>query len=74
LYGKNVNHPAGPRTTFHGDNLEPIEYQSNAAIYNASGYDKGHLSPDDDFRFNIAGESESMVYTNCAPQVPSFNR
>ena len=36
-------------------------------------YDKGHLSPADDFRNDNISELESMYYTNVAPQNSEFN-
>ena len=65
LNGKNA------RTLFHFDSAVPNSQQNGTSL---TGYDKGHLSPDDDFRADITTESESMVYTNEAPQVSSFNR
>jgi len=59
------------RTAFHFDNsISNNEQNSNSLI----GYDKGHLSPNDDFRADSTTELESMVYTNEAPQISSFNR
>jgi endonuclease G, mitochondrial len=36
-------------------------------------FDKGHLSPADDFRNDSIEENESMFYTNVAPQNSAFN-
>jgi endonuclease G, mitochondrial len=74
LEGATVPYDTCKRTRFHRDNGVPAQYQSSGSEYKNSGYDKGHFSPDDDFRFDKTGEAESMVYTNCAPQVPNFNR
>ena len=62
------------RTLFHCDKAIPCDKQGNESDYKGSIYDRGHLSPDDDFRANPATEVESMVYTNCAPQNKYLNR
>jgi len=36
-------------------------------------FDKGHLSPSDDFRNDSQSENESMYFTNVAPQNSNFN-
>lgn len=65
LNGKNA------RTAFHYDSAIDNNLQNSTPI---TGYDFGHLSPDDDFRADATTQIESMVYTNEAPQVSSFNR
>lgn len=63
------------RTAFIVDPSINKKYQRNKKDYNAvKGYDKGHLVPNDDFRFTATAQRQSMVYTNTAPQVSSFNR
>lgn len=42
--------------------------------YTRSGYDKGHLAPSADFRWNIQAQSESFLMSNMSPQKPGFNR
>lgn len=39
-----------------------------------SGYDRGHLAPSADFRWNKTALSESYFYSNMSPQRPSLNR
>lgn len=39
-----------------------------------SGYDRGHLAPSADFRWNLKALSESYLYSNMSPQAPEFNR
>ncbi len=65
LNGKNS------RTDFHFDSAISESFQNSGSL---PGYDKGHLSPDDDFRADATTQAESMVYTNEAPQASSFNR
>ena len=76
---KNVSRP----TKFTADPQLNIKYQvGNSAYANlnkglngdkSQTYDKGHLSPADDFRADSIAETESMYYTNIAPQNSEFN-
>ena len=65
---------AAKRSAFHDDPQLPADQQASARDYKGDKYDKGHLSPDDDFRFSASAESDAMEYTNQAPQAPKFNR
>ena len=42
--------------------------------YDGYGYDRGHLAPSADFRWNQQALSESYYYSNMTPQHPDFNR
>ena len=42
--------------------------------YDGYGYDRGHLAPSADFRWNQTALSESYFYSNMTPQHPDFNR
>ena len=42
--------------------------------YEHSGFDKGHMSPDDDQAWDVAVEHESFMMTNMTPQSPALNR
>lgn len=42
--------------------------------YDGFGYDRGHLAPSADFRWNQTALSESYFYSNMSPQLPEFNR
>lgn len=42
--------------------------------YDGFGYDRGHLAPSADFRWNKEAMSESYYYSNMSPQLPDFNR
>lgn len=42
--------------------------------YRGSGFDRGHLAPAGDMRWNQAAMSESFLMSNMSPQEPSFNR
>lgn len=45
-----------------------------AADYAATGYDKGHMSPDGDLSWDVQVEFESFLMTNMSPQAGSLNR
>jgi endonuclease G len=42
--------------------------------YDGFGYDRGHLAPSADFRWNQKALSETYYYSNMTPQHPDFNR
>lgn len=42
--------------------------------YDGYGYDRGHLAPSADFKWNKEALSESYFYSNMSPQLPEFNR
>jgi endonuclease G len=42
--------------------------------YDGFGYDRGHLAPSADFRWNSTALSESYFYSNMSPQLADFNR
>lgn len=62
------------KTDFKPDPVVSVRFQGCAKDYKNSYYDKGHLCPNLDFRFDETAQKESMYYTNCAPQNPKLNR
>lgn len=69
---KRLSGTATRSNAFRADPL--VANSSRPKDYASSGYDKGHMSPDDDNRTNIILESESFFMTNMTPQLPSLNR
>jgi len=47
---------------------------SGKVNYDGFGYDRGHLAPSADFRWNEQALSESYFYSNMSPQLPEFNQ
>ena len=47
---------------------------SDSADYWNSGYDRGHLAPSADFKWNKKALSESYYYSNIIPQNPALNQ
>lgn len=61
------------RSQFTLDKNVPRQLQSTKSI-NSKIYDRGHLCPNDDFRFDSLSQKESMYCTNQAPQAKELNR
>lgn len=63
-----------PRT----DNFRPdTTIPTGSAVpgdYRGSGYDRGHLAPAADMKWDPLAMSESFLLSNMSPQVPAFNR
>lgn len=58
---------------FRPDSLVKTGTAVKADYWN-SGYDRGHLAPSADFRWNLKALSESYYYSNMSPQLPELNR
>ena len=65
-------------STERKNNLRPDNKvkTSSAQLYDykGSGYDRGHLAPATDMKYNTISMSESFFMSNMSPQSPSFNR
>lgn len=48
--------------------------QAKSSDYNSSGYDRGHLFPNDAANYSIDVVRRSFYMTNIVPQTPSLNR
>ncbi|MFI5133630.1 MAG: DNA/RNA non-specific endonuclease [Chitinophagales bacterium] len=58
---------------FKQDSAVNTDKQASDATYDDPDYDKGHFTPDADFRFNDDAEAATFLYTNAAPQQDYFN-
>lgn len=63
-----------PRT--NSFRVDPYVSSNSATLndYKGSGYDRGHLAPAADMKFNSVAMSESFFMSNMSPQKPEFNR
>ena len=63
-----------PRTnSFKPDPLVSTK-SAQLSDYKGSGYDRGHLAPAADMKYNSLAMLESFYMSNISPQNPSFNR
>lgn len=69
-----VQHPIYKRiNAFKKDPLIKKDY-SLPSDYNHSGYDKGHLCPCEDMRWDSNAMLSTFYMSNMSPQIPTFNR
>ncbi len=54
--------------------LKYFNSDDSTYTYDGFGYDRGHLAPSADFRWNEHAMSQSYFYSNMSPQLPDFNR
>lgn len=62
------------RTIFKSDPKVSKKKQGTDKDYLKTIFDKGHLAPNDDFKFSLQAQKESMYFTNCVPQNRFLNR
>ena len=61
-------------TTSTADSTDYFHYEITTKKYSTYGYDRGHLVPSADFRWNKDAMSDTYYYSNISPQRPEFNR
>lgn len=68
-----INGDATRKDNFRAD---PNIKKGSASLldYKGSDYDRGHLAPAADFKYNEVAMSETFYMSNMSPQKPSFNR
>lgn len=59
---------------FQEDRLIPVNLRSTKEDYRSSGFDRGHLCPAADARFNDEAMKETFYLSNVSPQHAAFNR
>jgi endonuclease G len=61
------------RPRFYKEKLLPIKYQVNQIVYNNKGYNRGHLTSDASFDYNLTDLQLVYSMANIVPQVPQVN-
>jgi endonuclease G len=59
---------------FKVDITVPVGFQARPADYAHSGYDLGHMAPNEDFAWSKDQQRETFLMTNVEPQLPGLNR
>lgn len=59
---------------FHAEADLPPAARAVPADYKGSGYDLGHMAPNEDFAWDPAAQHDSFSLANIAPQLPGLNR
>lgn len=59
---------------FKVDTLAPADDQARLKDYSRSGYDLGHLAPNQDFAWDQKEQEETFSFANVSPQLPGLNR
>ena len=62
------------RTDDFREDKSVVQGSASLEDYKGSGYDRGHLAPAADMKFNLTSMSESFYLSNMSPQDASFNR
>ena len=77
-YELTADHDLGclPRTglSFKVDVLAAPSEQGNPKDYAKSGYDLGHMAPNEDFAWDADEQRDTFSMANVAPQAPGLNR
>ena len=60
-------------TTGTAEEIDYFVFDTIRNEYDGYGYDRGHLVPSADFRFNKRAMSDTYYYSNISPQIHEFN-
>lgn len=74
LTAANLQGPSERPEAFRPDPRLPDEASADASDYARSGFDRGHMAPDADFKFSIIARINTYILSNICPQYPRFNR
>lgn len=66
--------PESSRTEDFREDMSVITGSATLDDYRGSGYDRGHLAPAADFKWNEEAMSETFYLSNMSPQEKDFNR
>lgn len=70
-----ADHTDGPYSRTNNFLEDPsVEGSATPEDYTDSGYDRGHMAPAGDMKWNGEAMAESFFMTNMAPQAPDLNR
>lgn len=73
LTGEHAIGCLGRSDAFQPDPDLPKGHRAEMADYLRSGYDRGHMAPDGDFRWDDTAEHQSFYLSNMAPQIHELN-
>ncbi|MCX7597939.1 MAG: DNA/RNA non-specific endonuclease [Armatimonadetes bacterium] len=59
---------------FRPDPRLPPQARADLSDYEGSGFDRGHMAPDADFRHSTIARVNTYILSNICPQYPPFNR
>lgn len=59
---------------FRPDPRLPPQARATLTDYKSSGFDRGHMAPDADFKFSTIARVNTYILSNICPQYPPFNR
>tara|TARA_Y100000768_G_scaffold80176_1_gene56984 strand:+ start:1057 stop:2049 length:993 start_codon:yes stop_codon:yes gene_type:complete len=65
---------SAPRRNLFREDPNVSSKSASLKDYKGSGYDRGHLAPAADMKYNTVAMSESFFMSNISPQTPGFNR
>ena len=59
---------------FRGDTMVPPLHRAEVYEYKQSGFDRGHMCPAGDMKWNADAMSECFLMSNICPQIPVLNQ